>query len=169
MKIIDNFLDEKDFSNIKTVLMGSNIGWFHQKDIVYNVDREELNTNFVHIFFSNFYGFPRGVNSELYNIFLPLIEKLDIEVLIRLKANNYPHTPTIVKHEFHLDGNYSHEAAIYYINTNNGLTILEDGTEINSIENRVVILDGKTKHCSTTCTDARARINVVTNYIGRIK
>jgi hypothetical protein len=168
-EVIDNFLGEKEFSDIKSILMSPEMGWFHQSDVVSNTDKGALDTYFIHTFFSNFYGWPRGVMSELYPLCASLIEKLDVEVLIRLRANNYPHTPTKVQHGFHVDCNYPHEAAIFYVNTNNGLTILEGGQEIKSIENRVAIFDGKTKHCSTTCTDERARINIVVNYIRRTK
>lgn len=169
MQIIDNFLDKKEFSAIQSILTSTDIAWYHQNDIVSDSDKGLLDTYFVHTFFSNVHGWPRGVLSELYAVLVPLIDKLGVEALIRLRANNYQYTPTKIQHGFHVDHYYPHETAILYVNTNNGLTILEDGQEINSVENRVVIFDGAINHCSTTCTDKRSRINIVVNYIRRSK
>ena len=35
---------------------------------------------------------------------------------------------------------------IYYINTNNGYTKLEDGTKVMSVANRLLLFDGSTSH-----------------------
>jgi len=53
---------------------------------------------------------------------------------------------------------------LFYLNTNDGLTVLEDGTEIKSIENRILLHDASKPHHSTTCTDADRRVNINFNY-----
>ena len=77
----------------------------------------------------------------------------------------YPSTPVITHHEPHVDLEYEHKGAIFYINTNNGVTVLEDGTEIESIENRLLLFDSSKKHNSTSCTDAKVRVNINFNYL----
>ena len=64
----------------------------------------------------------------------------------------------------HFDLSFPHKGAIFYVNTNDGFTVLEDGTEIKSIENRVLLFDPSTKHHSTTCTDKKVRITINFNY-----
>jgi len=54
--------------------------------------------------------------------------------------------------------------ALLSINTCNGFTVLEDGTKIESKRNRLLLIDGSTKHASTTCTDAQIRVNVGVNF-----
>jgi hypothetical protein len=52
--------------------------------------------------------------------------------------------------------------ALLYLNTNNGYTILEDGTKIESIENRLAIFDNSVIHtdCSQTDTEGRLVLNI---------
>ena len=84
--------------------------------------------------------------------------------IMRAKANLYPNCGELVEHDMHTDYNFEHQAAIFYVNTNNGYTKLKDGTKIESIANRVLIFKGNDLHCSTTCTDQQARININFNY-----
>ena len=76
----------------------------------------------------------------------------------------YPSTPKIVYHDPHVDIPWQHKGAIFYVNTNNGVTVLEDGTEIESIENRLLLFDSSKEHSSTSCTDAKVRVNINFNY-----
>ena len=165
MNIVDDFLDTESFEPIKSALTSFyEIGWFHQP-VVTGHEKDSLDTHFIHTFFANSYGRPRGIQSELYDLFLPLIDKLGVEALIRLRANNYPRTTKKIQHGFHVDHNYPHKTAILYVNTNDGFTIMKDGKKVKSVENRVVMFDGEIKHCSTTCTDKLSRIVVNVNYI----
>jgi len=52
--------------------------------------------------------------------------------------------------------------ALFYLNTNNGYTILKDGTKIESIENRLAIFDNTVIHtdCSQTDTEGRLVLNI---------
>lgn len=56
-----------------------------------------------------------------------------------------------------------HTTCLYYINTNNGKTILNDEIEVDSVANRLLVFDGLTPHCSTTCSDEKVRMNVNLN------
>ena len=48
--------------------------------------------------------------------------------------------------------------SILYLNTNDGYTEFEDGTKIESIENRWVSFPEDTKHRGTSCTNERVRV-----------
>lgn len=53
---------------------------------------------------------------------------------------------------------------IFYLNTNDGFTILNGETKINSVENRILLFDPSELHSSTTCTNDKCRVNVNFNY-----
>ena len=50
------------------------------------------------------------------------------------------------------------------MNTNNGYTEFEDGTKVESVENRIVYFDGSIPHNSSTCTDQKVRAVISINY-----
>jgi Rps23 Pro-64 3,4-dihydroxylase Tpa1-like proline 4-hydroxylase len=56
------------------------------------------------------------------------------------------------------------KTAVFYINSNNGSTIFKDGTEIESIANRLVVFKSNLDHSSVSCTDQKARYVINLNY-----
>ena len=42
---------------------------------------------------------------------------------------------------------------VFYLNTNNGYTLFEDGTKVDSVANRMVMFNGNTKHTSASHTE----------------
>ena len=60
---------------------------------------------------------------------------------------------------------YDGKTAIYYVNTNNGYTKFEDGTVVNSVENRCVVFDSSLRHTGTTCTDQKTRVVINFCYV----
>ena len=104
--------------------------------------------------------------SPHFEMILPILEKLNIKSLIRVKANLYPYSgETLHEHGMHTDYEFPHYAALLSLNTCDGYTKLEDGSKIESIANRMVIFDASQKHCSTTTTSDFARINININYL----
>ena len=53
---------------------------------------------------------------------------------------------------------------MFYLNDNDGVTVLNDGTEVESVANRLLLFDASKPHHSTTCTDADRRVNLNFNY-----
>ena len=94
----------------------------------------------------------------------PLLRKVEPKALKRIKANLYPRTKELLYHGVHTDFDYDHKAMIYYLNTNNGYTILKDGVKIKSIQNRALFFNPQEEHQSTTCTDLKCRMNININY-----
>ena len=43
--------------------------------------------------------------------------------------------------------------------------MLEDGTKVESIQNRLLLFAPSKTHNSTSCTDAKVRVNINFNYI----
>ena len=164
-KIIDNVLPEELYVSTKnSFLEQAMFPWFYNNFKV----SESFNLNdyqFTHVFYRDY-----AVRSELFQIVEPIVRYLNPEALIRIKANL--NTRTDVRHvfDYHVDFNSKsngRKTAIYYVNTNNGVTIFEDGTEIESIGNRLVIFDQNTLHTGTTCTDQKVRCLINFNYIER--
>jgi len=159
-QIIDNFLNQEEFLKIKNSILNSEFSW-NLTPSVSNIDEKLKVTSsyyFTHLFYSGFY-----VDSNSF-IFVPILNQLEVKSLIRIKANLYPSTDNIEYHPEHIDYDYSHKGAIFYLNTNNGLTILEDDIKIESIENRILLFDPSRPHNSTTCTDDKCRVNINFNY-----
>lgn len=157
--IIDDFLPKNEFMAIDSVLSSDDFDWYYVSQINRLQDKDDLTSYFIHIVFSE------GKASRYMHIFSPVFSRLKIKSLIRIKANLYPRTSIIEKHAPHCDYLFPHMGAILYLNTNNGKTILEDGTEIDSVKNRLLIFDSSKYHSSTSTTDTKARINININYI----
>ena len=153
-KIYDNFLSEDEFLKIKNSILNSEFSW----NLTPNVSNLQENLKitssyyFTHLF-------------ESYEIFESLLGKLNPEKVIRIKANLYPSTEEIEKHSNHIDYEFENIGAIYYLNTNNGLTILEDTVKVESMKNRLLLFDGSKLHCSTTCSDDKCRVNINMNFV----
>jgi len=159
-KIIDNVLSQEHFNEIKNIMLNKHFSWHLISTVTHK--QENLSTVasycFVHMFWDGFY------TDSKVTMFQPLLEILDCKAVIRIKGNLFPSTETVIRHDNHVDYPYPHRGAIFYLNTNNGLTILEDKIEVKSVENRLLIFDSSKTHCSTTCSDERCRINVNFNF-----
>lgn len=153
-KIFDNFLSEEEFLKIKNSILNSEFSW----NLTPNVSNLQENLKI-----TSSYYFTHMFDS--YDIFDVLLKKLSPSKVIRIKANLYPSTEKVERHNNHIDYDYENIGAIYYLNTNNGLTILEDKVEVESVRNRLLLFDGSKLHCSTTCSDDKCRVNVNMNLL----
>ena len=164
MKIEDNFLEQKDFDELQTSMMGNQFPWYYSNVVDYEGQKDKF--MFFHLFWMD--GAPR---SHDYNLIIPIIQKVQPMAFWRIKSNLLTKTPTIVENEFHVDiGDTSKEkskqwtTSIFYINTNNGYTKFEDGTKVESVANRFVTFPSNIKHTGTSCTDEKTRIVINFNY-----
>jgi len=164
-KIIDNFLPEDLARKIENTLIGDDaiFPWFYNKIVITNSPDNLNNYQLTHMFYKEYV-----VCSQYFSIVIPLVEYLNPEAILRIKANLNPRTEVRHIFDYHTDfdsKSSDRKTAIYYVNTNNGVTILEDGTEIESIANRLVIFNQKISHTGTTCTDQKVRCVINLNYI----
>jgi len=157
-EVIDNYLNEADFKKIENLMMGYHFPWYYQTNVA------ALKEGGNHYYLSHaFYG-RHTANSTYLKELTPLLDKLDIKALIRVKGNFYPSTEKIKEHPLHTDYTYPHKSILYSINTNNGYTQFKNGKKINSVANRVIKFDASNEHQSSTCSDRHCRINIVVNY-----
>lgn len=159
-KVVDNFLDKEYFNTLKNNITGSEFPWFYQYKL--NDQQDDNDKDLCYYFAHTFYR--NGPNSDFYNLVEPLWDTLKIKSLMRIKANCYPGTHNLITHPEHQDYFFDHNAAIIYLNTNDGYTILEDGTKIESVENRILFFNAAKKHSSSNCTNKKARFNININY-----
>ena len=157
-QIIDNFLEENDFYFIRDhIIYNKSFPWF----LNHSATSENSNDG---LCFGHSFHIESKINSNFWELLIPLFEKIVHKTIIRTKVNLYLKTEKIHQHEFHVDERYPHNGFLYYLNTNNGYTILNDGTKIESISNRALFFDSSLEHASTTCSDKDFRANININY-----
>ena len=102
------------------------------------------------------------------NIFKLITSKIHIESLFRIKANLYfPSKKKEIQHHApHRDTDFKHQGALFFLTTCDAPTTMEDGTEIESIENRLLLFDPTTMHSSSSPTNAPYRVTINFNYFG---
>ena len=161
-KIIDNFLSEDEYLKIRYMMLDDwrNFPWFYTPHVA---DEEDKNIYFIHTFQEQ----KCDVESPYLHNLHTILKKLNIDDLWRVKGNLYPNQNKFIEHNTHVDYDEPHQAAIYYINTNNGYTKFEDGTKVDSVANRLLLFDGSKKHASTNCTNDKIRVNINFNYISK--
>jgi hypothetical protein len=160
IEVVDNFLPEEVFTQIKNVLCGKNFPWYYN-DYVASAEKKDDLFYFTHMF----YDTERGEEiSPTIQLIAPILEKINPNGLIRVKGNLYPTYYEKKQDPFHVDYTFPHRGAIYYLNTNNGHTVFEDGTKVDAVANRIMFFDPTVPHASTRCIDAKIRVNVNFNY-----
>ena len=188
IKIEDNFLKQEKFDEIELIINPMlnesilNFPWYFrykyyaEPDITvtgtpshhkYSLNDEALDQfQFTHTFYDD--NAPQSPYMQQINCFLDLLQPV---ALFRIKGNLLTRLPTIVSHPFHVDMGFLSEekqkewtTSIFYVNTNNGYTIFEDGTKVESVANRMLTFPANMKHTGTTCTDQQSRIVINFNY-----
>ena len=161
-KIIDNFLSEEEYLKIKYMMLDDwrNFPWFYTPSVASENDNDIY---FVHTFQEKELDLESPYLHKLHYI----LKKMNIDDLWRVKGNLFPNQNKFIEHDAHIDYNEPHQAAIYYINTNNGYTKLKDGTKVDSVANRLLLFNGSEYHSSTNCTNDKIRVNINFNYISK--
>jgi len=162
-EIVDNLLPQEELTALQGILTCNEFPWYYQ-EVVTSYNSAETERAAIENFYFSHQIMWDYVKSPFFDIVRPILARLEHRSLIRVKANLYPRTSSRYSHHQHTDYPFSHPAALFYVNTNDGFTVLEDGTEVESIANRLLLFDGGTLHNSTTCTDSKSRININFNY-----
>jgi len=161
-KVIDNFLPEDVFSEMsREITSPGKFPLYYVDFIAFSKERNKF------FYFEHPLFYRSRPTSDFYlPIVEPFLEGIGVNAIIRAKVNAYPKTESIEEHGKHVDfDNMPNDTAIFYINTNNGFTRLEDGTVVESVANRLLILDGAIYHNSSSCTDADLRFVLNLNFI----
>lgn len=152
-KIIKNFLDKKNFVDLKTYFL-SDCNWFYKQHMTYN-DQPFFNHCFYNL---------HTIQSNRFDLVEPLIKKLNMKAIMQIRANLVLAKEISYKSDLHIDvDNLNSTTAIYYLTTCNGYTLI-DGKKIKSVENQIVIFDSNIKHQMVSQTDTPERIVINLNY-----
>jgi hypothetical protein len=170
LTIVDNFLEEQEFKKIQDLLLGSWFPWFFNNGIV-SLDEKNFNLqNRADLFdfqFTHTFVREGKIVSDSFIHIARIIEKLNPKQVLRIKSNLITPTLEHIQTRFHTDveDTTGVKTGIFYLNTNNGFTIFEDGTRIPSIENRFILFDADTLHAGTSCTNQKSRCLINFNFI----
>ena len=156
MKITDNFLTKIDFLNLYKTFHLPDFPWYFSP---FKVHVGDDNYQFYHLFLAK-----GKILSKHFDILHPILKKLKVKEIIRIKANLTLRQKENILSDMHVDFKNC-KTAIFYLNTNNGYTLFEKGDKIHSKENRVVDFDSNLKHCAVDHTDTKYRIVININYL----
>lgn len=159
IKIKNNFLDKTDFDFLKIKFLSNSFPYYYNDS---KVDENDGGSQFTHIFYKE-----GVINSDYFDLLQPILDKLNIKTLDRIKLNMTTKENKIEQYIFHTDTNVKCSTAIFYFNTNNGKTIFESGEEVDSVENTLVIFPSDMKHTGTTHTNTKYRLVLNLNYFTR--
>lgn len=148
-EIVNDFLDKDVFESIKTSLLSDKIPWFNMIGPW---------GCFNHQFFSNI------DSSPFFDILDPLTEKLNVKLPIEISGKLFCNTGALSQHMFPVKVSDPHTTAIFFVNTNDGVTILDDNTKISSVENSILFYDGSRQTINTNCADQRVRLLLKFDY-----
>ena len=166
VKIIDNALSEKKYQELyKAITDELEFPWYLQNTGV-SVEGDG-SFQFTHQFCNQ-----RGSRSPFDYLMKSLYVRLGVNKLYRCKINLTMKTKKTYEFlPFHTDISFAdgskefpYNTAIYYLNTNNGYTLFEDGSKVDSIANRMILFEGNRLHTGATQTDERFRYVVNFNY-----
>jgi hypothetical protein len=157
IQIIDDYLPNHEFLQIKDEMLGEYFPWYLN---LYQVHKHVDKTpQHVHIFYDNCLP-----NSNKLDLIYPLLTKLNFATLRRVKANLVMSQPEIVTGVEHVDyDRLKGKTSVYYLNSNNGGTLI-NGELVQSVANRMVIFDSNTLHSAVNCSDEPYRCVINFNY-----
>ena len=173
IKIIDDFIDHSSFKVFHTEIISPYFDWYmvdkirkqDWKDFVNKPD-DNFNFQFIHVFISYQYE-----KSPYFSLLHPILDILKPVAINRIKGNCIPKTESIHVSDFHMDIDdkkvidSNPKTAIFYVNTNDGYTLFENGTKVKSVENRICIFPYHLNHTGTTCTDKFSRVLINFLYV----
>lgn len=168
IKVYDNFLNDSDHETICNTMLSIDFPWYLSSiwsdniDHVFynNKDLNELeNMEFVHFFYKGFFA------SNYIGLINPILNKLEIRSLIRIRASLVPMRSKNSLLEYHTDFDYEGSTTcIYYLNDNDGYTEFKNGEKVESVSNRMVIFDSAMIHRGVNTKNAKYRSLINFNY-----
>ena len=179
LKIVDDFLPRGEWLQVKEHLVDNpDIPFNFYEGKVYGKDANKnlQDAHMCHAFY-HLNRFPKEPTASQYmGLLLPIIARCRVLAIHRIKANLELHGGSEpYESEYHVDWSNSEgdniksnmQAAIYYVNTNNGYTEFKDGEEVRKVEsvaNRMVFFDAELSHRGVSSTDSRYRCVINFNW-----
>ena len=178
VQIYDNFMETELFRSIQEFLLGPMFPWLYNDKITtgkYNGTKQLDNVNvvrhqnddvfqFTHLFFVG----PQGDwSDQTFNI-NPILNAIAPSAWVRIKINLGTRDSEHTMGGWHSDAKIGAPSAnlttaIFYMNTNNGYTLLET-EKIESVENRLVVFPCDMLHTGISQTDTKIRVTLNLNF-----
>ena len=165
MNIIDNAMSQSEFVLAQRTFFERNIPWFYEESQTHKFSDDSY---FWHCMYGKTEEGKDAIGqpcSEAFPLFFPLLQRLECNSLINMRANLLINRgpKKSIPHVDRFSSDMSHKTAIFYMNTCNGKTVI-DGTEVDSVENRLVTFPSDTMHYVIHQTDEDRRIVININY-----
>lgn len=157
-KIIENFLKKEDSDLIENILTSNYFPWYYNPEVI----RDGKGFMFYHNFSEN-----SKINSNFfYKLLIPIFNnfKNEINIIYRARVNCHTQQNKNINYGLHVDHNFDHKVLLYYVNTNNGYTNLENKVKIPCLKNKIVLMDGNINHEVVSQTDTKLRIAINITY-----
>tara|TARA_X000000368_G_scaffold359904_1_gene303437 strand:- start:1976 stop:2563 length:588 start_codon:yes stop_codon:yes gene_type:complete len=184
-----DFLDEEYFKHLYNIIKEpcNHFQWSFQENVAFKGNDDQDGFYFIHPVFEQ-----NDAQSNFHNELQGVYNALGVRALLRTRVIMYVNQGKQIIHAPHVDFQYSHKAALLYLNTNNGYTLMADedceiraSQDLENLEffrddtkdspfkhqfksmserNKCTIHNGSRPHCSSTCTDAKSRILIAINY-----
>ena len=172
-EVIDNFLDEDSFLELKQFITTPRCDWRFISAVTFKGDRGKAKDGyFIHSFkdcnpTTLEDRFPVSPHyQKLDKLMNKITQKVDYKNILRVRSSLYPRRDTQRPNPPHVDYEFPHKVCLFYVNTNNGHTLFEeDEKKIPSVENRLLIFDGLQRHSSVVQTDTPARFIININVV----
>ena len=152
--IKDNFLEKDTFDSIKNAIFDYNqesvFPWFLQN---FKVEMGDNEVQLTHIFYCD-----HVMNSNYFNSLRPILKKLKVRALERIKLNVTFKANKLRLYKYHTDfptpkNEAVGKTSLMYFHTTNGPTIFENDKKVDCVENRMVTFPTNMLHAGSTHTD----------------
>ena len=174
IKVYKDFLNKDLHNHLFSLIQSRNFGWHQDKFVTaHSVKHKQDDTQFCHYLCD-----ASSAPSNFLEEFNPLFDKLDVQILQRAKLNL-----TLPEDEIRILGGFHHDyyrdaelkqplkelkIALYYFNTTDGQTLIEENKTIKKIdceENSLVTFSNTLQHTANTHTNKKFRYVLNINYI----
>tara|TARA_B100001113_G_scaffold287473_1_gene243135 strand:+ start:455 stop:1015 length:561 start_codon:yes stop_codon:yes gene_type:complete len=170
INVYNDFLKEEEYEPIRQYFLDDLNGFRGLKCPWYLINGVIKRNDGLMQFVNMCYCKSTTVNQDMFQLLLPIYELLNPMALHRIKANltlGNKIQETNPEDMFHVDSDHCFEGSkcrmitgIYYINTNDGYTLFENGAKVESVANRFVAFPCHYKHTGVPAsTNGRMVIN----------
>ena len=167
IQIVDNFLDIKDFENIKNIVNHLKFPW----EIISQANKNSSDERHFQLMHSLHY-YPYRQSKHLDNIMKPLAKKIKIHFdvkkinLVRARVNCFFRQNEQLEYGYHKDINNNDNLinCLFYLDTNNGYTEFKTGEKVKTVENRILFFSNTLWHQTVSQTDSLFRKNLNLNF-----
>ena len=170
MKEIYNFLTDEEFAFLTEGIYYYDFPWFRGLKVQLDMNPSgRLQHQLSHVFVDRSYSNREQLNySDTFPVVKPFVDKFTemtkAKKILRIKINLGYSNGKQEEGGWHTDyDDKNNKIAILYLNTNNGYTLLEDGTKIASVKNKLALFDN-ISHTDVTCTDTEERVVLNIGY-----